>query len=94
MTPTAPESGREETNSMLPQQKQEITTKFMALEAQIQASNAKISSARNVLCLPVLSENGTPIAIPALLQLGSYLDELSDTDEEIVKFLRLLVNKL
>lgn len=79
---------------MLPQQKQEITAKFMALEAQIQASNAMISGAKSVLSIPVLSDKGTPIPIPALLQLGSYLDQLSDTDEEIVKFLKLLISKL
>jgi len=79
---------------MLPQQKQEITAKFMALEAQFQVSNATISSARATLSQPVLSEKGTPIVIPALLQLGSYLDQLNDTDEEIVKFLKLLINKL
>ena len=79
---------------MLPQQKQEITAKFMALEAQIQFSNTTISSARAMLSQPVVSEKGTPIVIPALLQLGPYLERLSDTDEEIVKFLKLLINKL
>jgi len=79
---------------MLPQQKQEITAKFTALEAQIQVSNVTISSARAMLSQPVLSENGTPIVIPALLQLGSTLDRLSDTDEKIVNFLKLLINKL